>query len=364
MRKIAVIVDDMEINREILSDMLEDEYTTVEAENGIQALQIIRDRFEDVAVLLLDLMMPEMDGMTMLAELKKKGWLNRFPILIISSDTAVETEAACLAAGVSDFIKKPFNPALVQHRVNNAVALFEYRYQLEAKVAEQTAELREQAEQLKIQNEKLTNRNRDTIELLGNVVEARNLESGTHVRRVKGFTVILGMEYRRRHPEAGLSEDDVRRFGDASTMHDLGKIMISDGILLKPGKLSPEEFEQMKMHTIYGCRIVEDSKHMWDDDYYRLCLAVCRSHHEKYDGKGYPDALVGDEIPLVAQLVSVADCYDALTTERPYKRPFPPEVAYSMIVNGECGQFNPEIMTCLENCRDEFKQFAYETDGK
>ena len=364
MKKIAVITDDVEMNREILSDMLDDEFMIVEAGNGEEALKAVEDNIDNVAVLLLDLMMPVMDGFGVIAELKRRGLADRFPILVITADSAADTEDACLREGATDFITKPFNPSLVRRRVNNSVALYAYKNSLEEKVAEQTKELKAQAELLMIQNQKLADRNEETIELLGNVVEARNLESGTHVRRVKGFSMILTRKFSEMHPELNLSDEDIELFGSASVMHDLGKIMVSDGILLKPGKLTSEEFAEMKKHTVYGCKIIEDSRHMWEDKYYGLCLGVCRHHHEKWNGEGYPDGLKGNEIPLVAQIVSVADCFDALTTERPYKKPFTSDTAYSMILGGECGSFNPELMLCFEECREEFYRFAAETGGK
>ena len=358
MRNIALVVDDVELNREILTEMLEDDYRIVEAENGAEALKLIDQYDKEIAVILLDLVMPEVTGIEVLERLHADGRIEKYPILIISGETDPGIEEKCLSLGVSDFIKKPFNSVLVKHRVKNSEALTSSRYHLEEKVAEQTEKLREQAESLKIKNNQLEEMNDRTIELLATVVEARSLESGTHVKRVKGFTRILAETMLEKYPECGLDEHSINTIESASSMHDVGKIMISDAVLNKPGKLTPEEFDYMKTHTIRGCEVLENSRYMWEEDYYRYCWDICRYHHEKWDGRGYPEGLKGDEIPLSAQLVSVADCYDALTTERVYKRAFSNDEAYEMITTGQCGEFSPKILDCLHACRESFAEYA------
>lgn len=356
-KKIAIVADDVEMNRELLSDILEDEFSILEAENGLEVMDIIHQNSDNVAVLLLDLMMPEANGFDVLDMMLAEGRIGRLPILIISGEKDPATEEKCLSLGVTDFIPKPFAPSLVRHRVDNAVALFSARDWLEKKVEEKTAELKERNEQLAANNE-------NTIELLGNVVEARSMESGTHVRRVKGFTRILAKTLQALSPELGITDENIAVWVMASAMHDVGKIKIPDSVLLKPGKLTPEEFDEIKKHTLYGCEVLENSRHMWDEDYYRACWDICRYHHEKWDGRGYPEGLKGEEIPVVAQVVSVADCFDALTTERVYKRAFTPDEAYDMITGGQCGAFNPVMMKALETCREEFAELALSLKGQ
>lgn len=356
-KKIAIVADDVELNRELLIEILEDEYTPIEAENGLEVMDVIHRSGDGIAVLLLDLMMPELDGFGVLEKLFEEGRMDCFPILIISGEKDAVTEEKCLSLGVTDFIPKPFAPALVRHRVNNAVALYRARDWLESKVAEKTAELQER-------NAQLARNNENTIELLGNVVEARSMESGTHVRRVKTFTRILATTLRKLSPELGITDDDVSVWAMASAMHDVGKIKIPDSVLLKPGKLTPEEFDEIKKHTLYGCEVLEISRHMWDEDYYLVCWIICRYHHEKWDGRGYPEGLKENEIPVVSQVVAVADCYDALTTERVYKRAFTPDEAYDMITGGQCGAFNPVLMKALEACREEFAETALTLKGQ
>lgn len=350
-KRIAVLADDIELNRDILKDILSDDFTILEAENGLQVMELVREYGTRIGVLLLDLIMPVMDGFEVLKQLSDSGYISRFPILVISGETDIKTEEQCLEYGVNDFIHKPFTPSLVRHRIRNAVGLYSARNNLQQTVMERTAELRER-------NSQLSRNNENTMELLGNVVEARSLESGTHVRRVKGFTRILADDLRENHPEFGISSSDAEAWALASAMHDLGKIMVPDNILLKPGRLTPEEFDIMKKHTEYGCRILEGSQHMWDEQYYALCWTICRYHHEKWDGSGYPDKLAGEDIPLVAQVVSIADCYDALTTERVYKKAFTPDEAYNMIMGGQCGQFNPMMLDTLKRCKESFRELT------
>ena len=351
--RIAVVADDVELNRELLHDILEDEFVILEAENGLQVMDIIRKREQQISVLLLDLVMPEMNGFQVLEHLRAENLMNAFPVLIISGESELTVEERCLGLGVTDFIHKPFAPSLVRHRIRNAVTMFASRDELARQVAEKTAELQER-------NRQLARSNEDTIELMGDVVEARSLESGTHVRRVKGFTRILGEYLLHNHPELELSQELVDSWTTASAMHDLGKIMVPDQILLKPGRFTPEEFAEMKRHTLYGCTMLENSRRLWEDAYYRLCWDICRYHHEKYDGNGYPEGLSGDQIPLVAQVVSVADCFDALTTERVYKRAFTPEEAFQMILGGACGAFSPLMLDALRECEEPFRKLAIE----
>jgi putative two-component system response regulator len=224
----------------------------------------------------------------------------------------------------------------------------EQQEKLEQKVAERT-------ELLKEKNESLNRMNNDIIELMGNVVEGRDEESGQHVRRVKSFTNILATQVMMDYPEYGLNPELVEIITTASALHDVGKIMIPDSILLKPGRLTDEEFEIMKTHTIRGCEILNKMPGDWDKTYMRISMEICRHHHEKYDGKGYPDKLAGDMIPISAQIVAVADCYDALVSKRVYKDAYSCDKAFEMIYNGECGVFSPKLMDAFTRCKEQFE---------
>lgn len=358
MRNKILIVDDAELNREMLATILGGEYYILKAEDGKTALELLEKEHREIAVVLLDLIMPEMDGFAVMDVMKKKGWMEKIPVLIISGETAVKTEKECFEYGVSDFIRKPFDNTLVKKRVNNIVSLFQYQNELEEKVAKQTAALERQYKLLQLQAEKLKKSNENIIEILGTVVEYRHLESGEHIKRVKGFTEILAREAMKEYPEYGLTDLKIEMIVNASSLHDVGKIAIPDNILLKPGKLTEMEYEYMKSHTTRGSEILAHFEKVWDEDYRKVSYEICRHHHERYDGKGYPDGLAGEQIPLSAQLVSIADVYDALVSERTYKSAFSKEEAFHMIVTGECGVFSPKLLECLRNVKEEYEKLA------
>lgn len=358
MRRRILIVDDVEINRELLAEILKDEYEIMVAENGRQAMDILEEYHEEIALMLLDLIMPEMDGFEVLEQCSQRPWGRQVAVVIISGDNAIQTEAKCFEMGVSDFVHRPFDNRLVKKRVNNVVALYQYREQLEQKVEKQTETLKKQYRILQLQAEQLKKSKANVIDILGNVVECRNLESGEHIKRVKGYTKILAEKLVQDYPEYGLTQERIDVIVSASALHDIGKIAVPDSILLKPGKLTQEEFEYMKSHTTRGCEILNNIKNVWDEEYGTVSYEICRYHHERYDGKGYPDGLKGEEIPISAQLVSIADVYDALVNERVYKSAFSKEKAFQMIVTGECGVFSPKLLDCFWNVRREFEKLA------
>lgn len=362
MRNTVLVVDDEVINRDILTEILSEEYHVETAENGRRALELITEMQEELAVVLLDLMMPEVDGFAVLEEMQEKGWIEEIPVLIISGETSVKAERKCFNYHISDFIRKPFDNALVKKRVGNVVNLFQYQQNLEYKVQEQTKTLQEQNKLLQLQADKLKKSNTNIIEILGTVVEYRDFESGEHINRVKGYTRILAQRLAVEYPEYGLDQEKIDVIVSASALHDVGKIAIPDNILLKPGRLTDEEFACMKTHTTRGGEILQNIRNAWDDEYGKVSYQICRHHHEKYDGRGYPDGLVGDEIPIAAQIVSIADVYDALVNERVYKDAFPKEEAFRMIMEGECGKFNPKLLECFRIERKAFEELKTSYD--
>lgn len=364
MKNQIIIVDDMEINRDILEEIMEDEFEVLTAVDGKQGLEMIREHQESLAAILLDLIMPEMDGFAVLRELHKEEELDRIPVLIISGEDSVKAEKRCFEYGISDFIRKPFDGILAKKRVKNAAELFQYQSSLEEKVEKQTETLRKQYKLLQIQAEKLKKNNENIIDILGTVVEGRNLESGEHIKRVKGYTRIMAEKMMEMYPEYGLTPEKIDIIVSASSLHDIGKIAIPDHILLKPGKLTDEEFEYMKSHTTKGCEILDDIDGVWDEEYGKASYEICRHHHERFDGRGYPDKLKGEDIPISAQLVSVADVYDALVNERCYKDAYSKDKAFQMIVNGECGTFNPKLLECFRNVREDFEGLADQISKK
>lgn len=325
------------------------------------ALDIIDRESKNISAILLDLVMPEMDGFGVLTELKKRDLLDQIPVLVISGETSSQMENKCFDYGVVDFIGKPYNASIVRKRVENLVAHFTDRNHLKEKVEEQTVVLRKAYQTLQVQAKQLQKRNLDIIEMVGTIVEFRSLESGEHIQRVKGYTQILAKAFAKLYPEYGLTKEQIDVIVAASALHDIGKIAIPDSILLKPGKLTDDEFDYMKSHTLRGCEILESMKKNWDEDYQKASYEICRSHHERYDGRGYPDGLKEDEIPVSAQLVSVADVYDALINERCYKAAFSKEEAFYMIINGECGVFSPKLMEAFRAVRRQFEEFSEKT---
>ena len=358
MKNKILVVDDALMNRDILKEILKDTYDILEAEDGKSALEILDAENNEISAILLDLVMPVMDGFEVLEEMNARKMIEKIPVLIISGENSTQNEQRCFDLGIADFIGKPFNARLVRKRVQNAAEHYANRNELEAKVEEQTNVLRKAYITLKSQAEQLKRRNQDIIEILGTVVEYRNLESGEHVKRVGEYTRILAETFMVEYPEYGLTQDKIDVIVSASALHDIGKITIPDSILLKPGRLTKDEFEYMKSHTTRGCELLESMKNVLDPKYEKVSSEICRHHHERFDGKGYPDGLKGDAIPLSAQLVSVADVYDALVNERCYKDAFSPEEAFRMIVNGECGVFSPRLMEVFRKVRAQFEKIA------
>jgi putative two-component system response regulator len=347
MRTKILVVDDDELNREILETILRGDYSILQAEDGEQALELFEKYHDGIAAVLLDLLMPKMDGYAVMDVMRQRGWIEHIPVLIISGETDIKIEKKCFEYGVSDFIRKPFDNTLVKKRVRNIVSLFQYQNELEEKVEEQT--------------KKIQNSNENIIDILGSIVEFRHLESGEHIKRVKGFTRILGYEVMGKYPEYGLTEQKIKTIVTASSLHDLGKIAIPDYILMKPGRLTDEEFKIMKSHTTRGSEVLEQYKDIWDEEYQKASYEICRYHHERYDGRGYPDGLLGEEIPISAQLVSVADVYDALVSERVYKSAYSTDEAFRMIMTGECGIFSPKLLDAFEKVKDQFAYLAAHT---
>lgn len=346
-----LVVDDSLINRSLLCDLLKDEYEIEEAENGKDALMILEKRYKEFSLVILDIVMPGISGYDVLAEMKNKGMLSAIPVIVMSGDSSEDVEKNSLALQATDFIRKPFESIIVKRRVKNVVDLYNYKKNLEAQVESQTKRIHSQYEKIRLQNEKI-------IEVLGMVVEYRDLESGNHIRRIKNYTNALACEVKELYPEYNLTNLTIDIMTQASVLHDVGKIAISDAILLKPARLSKEEFEIMKTHSIKGAEILGYVKNALDEKFAKIALEICRHHHERYDGRGYPDGLIGDNIPLSAQIVSVADVYDALVTERVYKKAYTHEEATNMILAGECGTFSPKMLEAFKHINDKFKEIA------
>lgn len=337
-----LIVDDSETNRQLLTEMLKDNYDIIEAEDGEKAIEMLHERGEDISLVLLDLLMPVMDGFDVLAYMGKNKWLEEIPVIMISSEDSTPYVKRAYELGVTDYIGRPFDENIVFRRVQNTIKLYAKQRRLAALVTNQIYE--------KEKN------NQMMISILSHIVEFRNGESGMHVMRINMITGMLLERLAVKSDKYPLSWAERSMITMASSLHDIGKIGIPEEILNKPGKLTEEEFEIMKQHSAIGAEMLQSLKKYQDEELLKIAYEICRWHHERYDGRGYPDGLKREEIPISAQVVSLADVYDALVSERVYKKAFSPEKALEMIQNGECGSFNPLLLECLVDIRDRVKE--------
>lgn len=334
-----LIVDDSEMNRDMLSDMLSDDYDIVEAADGEEALSILKERVYDIDLVLLDIIMPAVDGFGVLDVMKRYHWIDNTPVIMISSETSQSYLRKAFELGVTDYILRPFDSFIIHKRVSNTLMLYRKQKKLLSALEEQVYE-----------NEK---NNSMMINVLAHIVEFRNGESGMHVHHIKQLTSILLQNLIEKTDKYHLTENDILLISTASSLHDIGKISIDDKILNKPGRLTAEEFEVIKTHSVIGAEMLQDLHNTHNYPLFDKAYEICRWHHERYDGKGYPDGLSGEEIPISAQVTSLADVYDALTSNRCYKKAFSHEKAMEMILDGQCGAFNPVLLQCLKDCEKQ-----------
>ena len=337
-----LIVDDSEMNREILSSMLGDEFDILEAADGKECISVIRKYGRDIALVLLDIVMPEMDGFEVLEFMNKHEWIDDIPVIMISSEDSAASVKKAYEMGVSDYINRPFDVEVVHRRVFNTIKLYAKQRRLIALITNQVYE--------KEKN------NRILIEILSQIVEFRNGESGRHVLNVNIITGILLEQLAQITDKYNISWSDRLIITTAASLHDIGKIGIDEKILNKAGRLMPQEIEKMKEHTVIGASILENMELFKDEELVKTAYQICRWHHERYDGRGYPDGLKGEEIPVSAQVVALADVYDALVSRRVYKKSYSHEEAMKMILGGECGAFNPILLQCLTEAQDKIKE--------
>ena len=337
-----LIVDDSEMNREILTEMLQDDFRILEAENGEEALKMLKQYGTGISLMLLDIVMPVMNGFEVLAAMAREHWMDDIPVIMISSEESEDYIRRAYEMGIADYIRRPFDAKIVYQRVFNTIKLYAKQRRLISLVADQIYE--------KEKN------NRMMVGILSQIVEFRNGESGPHVLHIQTLTRLLLERLVQKTGQYGLSWSEQYMISMSSALHDIGKIGIDEKILNKPGKLTKEEFDIMKTHTLIGAAMLENLKMYQGEILLEVAYQICRWHHERYDGKGYPDGLVGEEIPISAQVVSLADAYDALISDRVYKKAYSHEQAVKMILNGECGAFNPVLLECLTDIQDHLKE--------
>lgn len=341
-RQQILIVDDSQINCEILAEILKDEYRILEAANGEECINLLKQYGTGIALLLLDINMPVMDGFEVLDLMNRKHWIEDIPVIMISSEDSASYVRRAYEMGASDYISRPFDVQVVHQRVSNTIKLYAKQRRLISLVTDQIRE--------KEKN------NQMMISILSQIVEFRNSESGSHVLHINIITGMLLERLMQKTDQYHLQWSDQFLITTASALHDIGKIGIDEKILNKPGKLTKEEFEIMKTHTLIGASMLKSIEMYQNEKLLQVAYQICRWHHEWYDGKGYPDGLKGEEIPISAQVVAIADVYDALVGKRVHKKAFSHETAIHMILNGECGAFNPLLLECLTDIQNRLKE--------
>ena len=328
-----LIVDDSDMNRAMLREILKDNYSILEASNGAECLSCVKHMGSSLSLILLDLNMPEMDGFEVLAELSRLGYMDDIPVIIISGTDSTADICRAYDLGATDYIHRPFNTQVIYRRVSNTITLM--------------AKQRRMAELVNRQIDRTTKQQELMVDFLSRIIGYRSGESNPHFANISTLSALLLQALQKRKNHYGLTEQDCQLIATAAVFHDVGKIGIPESILLKPGKLTAKEFEVMKTHTLIGDNLIKSLEIYHDEPLLQMAAQICRWHHERYDGGGYPDGLKGEEIPICAQVVSIADAYDALMSARPYKPAFSSEKAIQMILNGECGVFNPVLVDCL-----------------
>ena len=347
-RQNILIVDDSKFNRDILKEILGEKYNYLEAENGNQAIQMIGENI-GIDLMLLDINMPQMNGFEVLKIMKRSQCIEETPVIMISSEESVDTMREAYEMGITDYITRPFDSVIVKKRVQNTLSLYANQNNLVNVVVDQIYEKEEN--------------NNIMIRILSSILGSRNSESREHILHIKTATEMMLRQLIKITDVYHLTEADIALITTASSLHDIGKIYIPEEILNKPGRLTDEEFKIMKTHSELGADIIQDMHLPQEKPLVHTAWEICRWHHERWDGKGYPDGLKGEEIPISAQVVSIADVYDALTSERCYKKAFDHDTAIKMILDGQCGQFNPILLKCLKELSPRlFKMFSNETD--
>lgn len=337
-----LLVDDSNMNRMLLREILGDGYRILEAENGQECLETLRAEAGNIALVLLDINMPVMDGFEVLKAMNANHTIEDIPVIMISSEDSDAAIRRSYELGASDYVNRPFDARIVYRRVTNTIKLYAKQRRLVQMVSDQI---------------RARENNTDTlVGVLSHIVEFRNGESGSHVRHIRIITELLLHRLLEISSRYAITAEQQDLIPLASALHDIGKIGIDEKILNKPGKLTPEEFKVIQTHSMLGAKMLHDLDQFAEQPLLQTAYEIARWHHERWDGRGYPDGLKGDEIPISAQLVSLADVYDALTSERCYKKAFSHEKAVQMILNGECGAFNPLLLQCLTDIQDDLKE--------
>ena len=353
-RDTILIFEDEEVSRKGLIEIFQGKYKIQAIQNEREGLEILRTQAASLAAVLVNIMIPARDGFAVMSWLSEKKFLGRIPFIMLTNEMTAGLEKRGYELGAAGALKKPFHPDNVRLFVNNMIEVFQYRAQLEVMLRTQTEKLQQQNTLLLAMAEKQKRANEVLITSMSNIVEFRNLESAQHIKRVRELTTSLGRCVMKLYPEYKLTAEKLETIALASALHDIGKIVIPDSIILKAGKLTEEEYEVIKSHTTKGAEIIEKVIHLENKEFCDYAYDIARHHHEKYDGNGYPDGLKGEAISIAAQLVSLVDEYDALTSKRIYKAAYPTDKAYQMIITGQNGVFSAKILKAFSEVKEEF----------
>lgn len=351
-KKKVIVIDDVELNRVILKEAFKNDYEVLEAENGALGLKKIKENQDEISAVFLDIIMPEMDGFAVLQELNISSLIQKIPVFLITTDATSAVIERAYDYGAVDVIPKPFNLMIIKRRVQNMIEYFEAKRQSDSDVVQIDQLLAMQRKDL----------NQAVGALIGQIcesIESRSVGESEHVNRVRKMTRALTKEFALQHPEFGLKDDIIDAIANASVLHDVGKIFVREEILAKAGNLPPEEMAEIQVAPTYGAKLLNRVQGI-PEPFYTFAKEICRSHMERWDGKGYPDGLKENQIPISAQLAGLAEAYDVLISTRVYKQAYSHEKAVQMILDGECGTFNPDLIECLKKAAAEFEKIILE----
>lgn len=349
-KKKIIVIDDIEMNRMILKEAFKKEYDVLEAENGAVGLEKIKENQDSLSAVFLDIIMPEMDGFGVLQELNISSLIQKIPVFLITTDATSAVIERAYDYGAVDVIPKPFNIMVIKRRVQNMIEFFEAKRQSDSDIVQIDQVLQMQREDL----------NQAVGSLIGQIceaIESRSVGESDHVNRVRKMTRALAKEFAFQHPEFGLKDDIIDSIANASVLHDVGKVFVREEILAKATDLPPEEMSEIQVAPTYGAKLLNRVQGI-PEPFFTFAKEICRSHMERWDGKGYPDGLKENQIPLSAQLAGLAEAYDVLISTRVYKKAYSHDKAVQMILDGECGTFNPDLIECLKKAAAEFEKIV------
>lgn len=351
MRNTVLIVDDDESERSALKQVFEGQYSVAEVENSREAVDYLEDFLNEVIMLLVDIHQMEEDEYRIMCYMKERDKAKQIPIFMIADKEEQDAIELGYQSGAAEIIERPFVRSIIEKRAGNVLELYGHVCYLRKEIQEETKKIQQKTEELKEHHEHLIN-------ILRDIITNRNVESVQHIQCVQGYTRILANQYAELYPDAGMTEEKIEMIVQAAQMHDVGKITVPDSVTGRPGRLSPYEMELLKEHTVKGSEIMKVMSEIAEDDYSRICYNVCRYHHEKYDGSGYPEGIKGDDIPIEAQIVGLADMYDVLVNATVNKEAFTPNEAFYKLIKGDCGEISSEMKECLEAARDSLETFT------